>query len=39
MDLANNFAPGNAGSWFWIDVIGPVVLLIAHGLNRNDGGS
>ena len=37
MELTDDFAPGNAGSWFWIDVIGPVVLLIAHGLNRKGG--
>ncbi|OGT56554.1 MAG: hypothetical protein A3F14_03785 [Gammaproteobacteria bacterium RIFCSPHIGHO2_12_FULL_43_28] len=23
-----NFAPGNAGSWFWMDVLMPLVLLI-----------
>ena len=34
MWLANDFAPGNAGSWFWVDVIGPFVLMVAHGLNR-----
>ena len=39
MEATNDFAPGNAGSWFWVDVIGPIVLLTAHGLNRNDGGS
>lgn len=23
-----NFAPGNAGSWFWMDIIVPLILLI-----------
>ena len=36
MQVSHDFAPGNAGSWFWIDVIGPVVLLVAHALNRQD---
>jgi hypothetical protein len=35
MRLADNFASGNAGSWFWVDVLGPGVLLAAHGLNRS----
>lgn len=24
----HNFAPGNAGSWFWLDVILPLILII-----------
>jgi hypothetical protein len=27
MIVANNFAPGNAGSWFWTDVLIPIVLV------------
>jgi hypothetical protein len=27
MVLENNFATGNAGSWFWLDLIAPVILL------------
>ena len=23
-----NFAPGNAGSWFWMDILVPLILLI-----------
>jgi hypothetical protein len=29
MILENNFATGNAGSWFWIDVLLPVILLVS----------
>ena len=36
MEIASNFAPGNAGSWFWVDVLGPVVLLFAQASNRSD---
>lgn len=36
MNIAENYAPGNAGSWFWVDVFGPFFLLIAHSLNRGD---
>ena len=35
MLIADNFSPGNAGSWFWVYVLGPCVLLAAHGLNRS----
>ena len=28
MIVANNFAPGNAGSWFWTDVLVPILLVI-----------
>lgn len=28
MVVAHNFAPGNAGPWFWTDVIVPVVLAV-----------
>jgi len=28
MIVAGNFAPGNAGPWFWTDVLVPVVLLV-----------
>ena len=27
MIVANNFAPGNAGSWFWTDVVVPLLLM------------
>lgn len=27
MIVADNFAPGNAGPWFWTDVLVPIVLL------------
>lgn len=26
--VAHNFSPGNAGTWFWLDLIIPLVLLI-----------
>lgn len=29
MIVANNYAPGNAGSWFWMDIIIPAVLLVS----------
>jgi hypothetical protein len=28
MIVADNFAPGNAGSWFWTDVLVPLLLVI-----------
>lgn len=28
MIVANNYAPGNAGGWFWTDVIVPPLLMI-----------
>jgi hypothetical protein len=28
MIVANNYAPGNAGSWFWTDVLIPIVLVV-----------
>ena len=28
MITAHNFAPGNAGSWFWLDIILPIILII-----------
>ena len=34
MIIANNFAPGNAGPWFWTDVVGPLVLITIHFCNR-----
>ena len=34
MVIAGNFAPGNAGPWFWTDVIGPLALIIIHVRNR-----
>lgn len=37
MELHDNFASGNAGSWFWVDVLGPMVLLAAQALNRSGG--
>jgi len=27
MIIHHNFAPGNAGSWFWMDIIVPLILL------------
>jgi hypothetical protein len=27
MIIAQNFAPGNAGSWFWTDVLVPVIMV------------
>lgn len=27
MVVANNFAPGNAGPWFWTDVLVPILLI------------
>jgi hypothetical protein len=29
MVLENNFATGNAGSWFWVDVSLPVILMVS----------
>lgn len=29
MIVANNFATGNAGSWFWIDCSLPIILLVS----------
>ena len=29
MQVANNFATGNAGSWFWIDCSLPIILLVS----------
>jgi hypothetical protein len=34
MIVANNFAPGNAGPWFWTDVAGPLALIVIHACNR-----
>ncbi len=34
MVVANNFAPGNAGPWFWTDVVGPITLIMIHIFNR-----
>lgn len=34
MVVAGNFAPGNAGPWFWTDVVGPAVLILIHFRNR-----
>ena len=28
MVVANNYAPGNAGPWFWTDVIVPLLLVV-----------
>ncbi len=28
MVVNNNFYPGNAGSWFWLDIFIPLILLI-----------
>jgi hypothetical protein len=29
MIVENNFATGNAGSWFWIDISAPIILMVA----------
>jgi len=29
MIVAHNFAPGNAGSWFWTDVLVPLVMIVS----------
>ena len=29
MLINQNFAPGNAGSWFWMDVFIPLILLVS----------
>ncbi len=34
MIVADNFAPGNAGPWFWTDAVGPLALLMIHFCNR-----
>jgi hypothetical protein len=28
MIVANNYAPGNAGAWFWTDVLVPILLVV-----------
>jgi hypothetical protein len=28
MIVADNFAPGNAGPWFWTDVLVPIILIV-----------
>lgn len=35
MVTAGNFAPGNAGPWFWTDVIGPAVIILIHIRNKS----
>ena len=34
MIVADNFAPGNAGPWFWTDVGAPFALIFIHISNR-----
>ena len=34
MIVADNFAPGNAGPWFWTDVAAPFVIIFIHLRNR-----
>ena len=34
MIVADNFAPGNAGSWFWTDVALPILLIAALAASR-----
>ena len=34
MVVAGNFSPGNAGPWFWTDVVGPIALIFIHLCNR-----
>lgn len=36
MIVAGNFAPGNAGPWFWTDVVGPPALILIHLANRKN---
>jgi hypothetical protein len=31
MVVAGNFAPGNAGPWFWTDVLVPLAMIISLG--------
>lgn len=30
MIVADNFAPGNAGPWFWCDVLNPIIMVTAY---------
>jgi hypothetical protein len=32
MIVAQNFAPGNAGPWFWTDVLVPAVMIVSLSL-------
>ena len=34
MVAKDDFSPGNAGTWFWLDVISPAVLLFLHTVNK-----
>ena len=34
MVAKDDFSPGNAGTWFWLDVCSPAVLLFLHIANR-----
>lgn len=34
MIIADNYAPGNAGSWFWTDVLIPAFLIVFYSLWR-----
>jgi hypothetical protein len=34
MVAKDDFSPGNAGTWFWLDVISPAVLLFLHIVNK-----
>jgi hypothetical protein len=38
MVVAGNFEPGNAGSWFWMDVLLPIILIVSLAIcwRRND---
>lgn len=35
MIVAGNFAPGNAGVWFWTDVLAPLALIILLRLSKS----
>ena len=35
MVVAGNFAPGNAGPWFWTDAVAPAVIILIHVRNKN----
>jgi hypothetical protein len=36
MIAAHNFAPGNAGSWFWTDVLVPLLLVVCTAIVWKD---
>ncbi len=36
MVIANNFAPGNAGPWFWTDILFPLVMVVTYYLSSRE---